>query len=378
MRIARVDASWVRIPIEAARQHRSDFGQVRTFDAALVRIETACGLVGWGEGKNAAGSAGIYAALVHLINREIAPRLIGRDPREPSVIWDWLYSGVRHHHAVARGHVMPEIARRGSSIAALSRHRHRLLGHSGQVGRRADLATLRRPQGRAPAGLRLRRLGRRGGDRRAARRLCRGGGFKAVKMRVGAMDGPASASAARVKAARRRLGPAIELMVDAHGTFTVAEAKRFAHLVADQDLAWFEEPVVGDDKAGMAEVRRAAMIPIAAGESEQTRFDFRDLVEARRGRYPAARPGDLRRPHRGAPDRCPGGGPQSAARAASVGGRAGLLRRPASRRRQPVEFHPRIFARRQSDAARSHRRDGRCQRWHDRHSGAPGPRHHRA
>ena len=34
MRITRVEASWVRIPIEAARQHRSDFGQVTTFDAA--------------------------------------------------------------------------------------------------------------------------------------------------------------------------------------------------------------------------------------------------------------------------------------------------------------------------------------------------------
>jgi L-alanine-DL-glutamate epimerase-like enolase superfamily enzyme len=70
-------------------------------------------------------------------------------------------------------------------------------------------------------------------------------------------------------------------MVDAHGTFTVAEAKRFCRLVEDQDLAWFEEPVTGDDKLGMAEVRRAAMVPIAAGESEQTRFDFRDLIAAR-------------------------------------------------------------------------------------------------
>src|ERR1043165_1247512 len=98
MRIAKVEASWVRIPIDAARQHRSDFGQVRTFDAALVRIETEDGQVGWGEGKNAAGSAGTYAAIVHLINREIAPRLIGRDPREPSIVWDRLYSGVRYHH----------------------------------------------------------------------------------------------------------------------------------------------------------------------------------------------------------------------------------------------------------------------------------------
>ncbi|TIX35976.1 MAG: mandelate racemase/muconate lactonizing enzyme family protein, partial [Mesorhizobium sp.] len=53
MRIKTVQAWWVRIPIEAAKQHRSDFGQVTTFDAAILRIETDDGLVGWGEGKNA-------------------------------------------------------------------------------------------------------------------------------------------------------------------------------------------------------------------------------------------------------------------------------------------------------------------------------------
>ena len=35
MRIKDVKAWWVRIPIEVSRQHRSDFGQVRTFDRAI-------------------------------------------------------------------------------------------------------------------------------------------------------------------------------------------------------------------------------------------------------------------------------------------------------------------------------------------------------
>jgi L-alanine-DL-glutamate epimerase-like enolase superfamily enzyme len=52
-------------------------------------------------------------------------------------------------------------------------------------------------------------------------------------------------------------------------------------LVADCDLAWFEEPVVADDKPGMAEVRASAAIPIAAGESEATRYAFRDLAVLR-------------------------------------------------------------------------------------------------
>jgi L-alanine-DL-glutamate epimerase-like enolase superfamily enzyme len=99
-------------------------------------------------------------------------------------------------------------------------------------------------------------------------------------MRVGAMDGAPHVSAARVRAARATLGPEIALMVDAHGTYTVADARRFARLVSDCDLTWFEEPVIGDDKAGMAEVR-ASGIPVAAGESESTRFAFRDLAVMR-------------------------------------------------------------------------------------------------
>jgi L-alanine-DL-glutamate epimerase-like enolase superfamily enzyme len=104
------------------------------------------------------------------------------------------------------------------------------------------------------------------------------GGFKGVKMRVGAMDGPPHISAARVRAAREAIGPDVDLMVDAHGTYTVADAKRFIQLVSDQNLAWFEEPVIADDKRGMAEVRAAGNVPIAAGESEATRFAFRDLA----------------------------------------------------------------------------------------------------
>lgn len=281
MRIASIEATWVRLPIAAERQHKSDFGQVGTFDAAIVRVETDNGLVGWGEGKNAAGSSGTYAALVTLINREFAPRLIGRDSRDISVIWDLLYNGVRAGHAVARGHVAPDMSRRGLNIAAISAidiALWDLLGKSLGVpvwrllgGRKTERMAAYASGGWANAeeiGAQL-------------RGYIDSGGFKAVKMRVGAMDGTACASAERVIAARKALGPGVDIMVDSHGTFTVAEAKRFAHLVRDCDLAWFEEPVTADDKAGIAEVRASCMIPIAAGESEFTRFDFRDLIAHR-------------------------------------------------------------------------------------------------
>jgi len=281
MRITSVRAAWVRFPIDAGRQHVSDYGRVTSFDAAIVRIDTDIGLTGWGEAKNAAGSAGSYAALAMMINAEMAPRLVGRDPRDITAIWDLLYNGVRAHYTAARGHGFPDMARRGHTVAAISGIDIALwdiLGKSLGVpiwrllgGRKAERLPAYASGGWADAA----------GIGAQLRGYIDGAGFKAVKMRVGAMDGSPQASAERVIAARRDLGPAVDLMCDAHGTFTVAEAKRFAYLVRDCDIAWFEEPVTGDDKAGMGEVRAASHIPIAAGESECTRFDFRDLIAAR-------------------------------------------------------------------------------------------------
>ena len=281
MRIKKVQAWWVSIPIREAQQHVSDFGQLKTFDSAIVRIESDDGLVGWGEGKNAAGSAGTYSALVHILNHEIAPKLIGRDPRNINAIWDMLYNGVRHQTAANSGHAMPELSRRGLSIAAISaidialwdifgKHLQlpvwQLLG-----GRKAERLPAYASGGWANVeGI---------GDQ--LKSYINSGGFKSVKMRVGIMDGAPHVSAARVKAARKALGPDIDIMVDAHGTYTVADAKRFVQLVSDCDLAWFEEPIAADDKIGIAEVRASGNIPIATGESEATRYAFRDLAVMR-------------------------------------------------------------------------------------------------
>ena len=281
MKVKSVHARWIQIPIEQARQHTSDFGTLRTFDSAILRIETDDGVVGWGEGKNAAGSAGNYATLVRLLNEDFGPRIIGRDPADIAFIWEDLYNGVRSQKAAMAGHAMPEMARRGLTVAAISAIDIALWDILGKAdgkpvwkllgGRKAD-----RMQAYASGGWA-------GADKIGAQlqSYIDTAGFRAVKMRVGAMDGSPHVSASRVKAARAALGPDIELAVDAHGTYTVAEAKRFAHLVADCDLAWFEEPIIADDKAGIAEVRAAMSVPVATGESEATRYAFRDLAVLR-------------------------------------------------------------------------------------------------
>lgn len=281
MRIKTVQAWWVQIPIEEDRQHVSDFGRLRTFDAAILRIETEDGTVGWGEGKNAAGSAGQYAALVHLLNHEFGPRLIGRDASQITAIWEDMYNGSRAQASARRGHPLPELSRRGLTIAAISAIDIALWDIRGKVldqpvwallgGRTADRLPAYASGGWADAA----------GIGAQLQSYIDAGGFRAVKMRVGSMDDRPQVSAGRVRAARKALGPDVELMVDAHGTYTVAEAKRFAALVEDCDLAWFEEPISADDLTGLAEFRASTMIPVAVGESECTRFDFAALIAAR-------------------------------------------------------------------------------------------------
>ena len=281
MRIRSVRATWLHVPIPPDKQHTTDFGRIDSFNSTLVQIETEGGPVGYGEAKAAVGSAGTNAALCTCIEQELAPLIVGQDARDIARLWDVMYNGSRAHFALARGHAFPVLGRRGLTVSAISGIDMALwdiLGKSLGVpvwrllgGRRHERMPAYASGGWAPA------------DRIAAELqgfLARGD-FKAVKMRVGAGDGTLDHSIRRVHAARDGLGDGVDIMCDAHGTWTVAEAKRFCRAVTDCNVAWLEEPVCADDKRGQAEVRAATDIPIASGESEFTRFDFRDLIELR-------------------------------------------------------------------------------------------------
>ena len=280
MRITAVRASWLRAPIPAAAAHVSDFGRNDSFNMCLVEIDTDTDITGLGEAKAAVGNLGNYAAIVTLIREEFAPLLIGRDPRDITGAWDLLYNGTRAHYAAREGRTFPTIGRRGITLSAVSGVDIALwdiLGRSLDVplwrlmgGRYRDRVPAYASGGWAPVG---------GIGKQMLQYVERG--HRAVKMRVGLQDASVDDSAARVAEARETLGPGVGIMVDAHGTWSVREAQRFARKVEAYDLAWLEEPVSPDNLAGQAEVRAATDIPIAAGESEQTRFAFREMLDAR-------------------------------------------------------------------------------------------------
>lgn len=280
MKIRSVDAVWLHCPLDAARQHVSDFGRIAAFDMVLVTIKTEDGLVGYGEAKPAVGSAGDGAALCAIVRHELAPLLEGTDARHVGRAWQRMYNGTRAAHAERSGRAMPVLGRRGIHVAAMSGVDLALWDLLAKSRGCSVLELLGGPcresisayasGGWAPASSIGEELGR-----------YVKAGFRAVKMRIGAMDGSIDASLERVRAARLALGPQVQLMCDAHGTMNVAESKRFCTAAASLGLRFVEEPVASDDRLGLAEVRASSPLAIAAGESEFTAFDFAELLERR-------------------------------------------------------------------------------------------------
>lgn len=280
MKITNIEAFWLRCPIPKEKQHFSDYGLLTNFDMTLVVVTTDTGLQGFGEAKAAVGSSGSCASIVSCIENELKPQLIGKDARNISRIWEHIYNGTRDHYSLSRGRKFPILGRRGLTISAMS-------------GIDTALWDIKGKALGAPV---VELLGGSCRDKMPA--YASGGwakvdaigeqllgytskGFSGVKMRVGIMDQTVAESIKRVKAAREALPDHIKLMTDAHGTFSVPEAKQFTKGVEDCNLYWFEEPISPDNKIGTAEVRANTYIPIAAGESEYTAFDVRDLIAER-------------------------------------------------------------------------------------------------
>jgi len=280
VKIQGVDAVWLHVPLPVEQQHRSDFGRLTAFDGVLVRVRSEDGLVGYGEAKPAVGSSGNGAALVAIVNQELAPLLVGQDASQIGALNGRMLNGSRATLAARAGRTMPILGRRGvhqSAIAGVDLALWDLLAKAHDCSVLALLGGACRPSIQAYAS------GGWANEKGLAEELGRylEKGFRAIKMRVGAMDGGVSNSLARVRAARAAIGPSTALMVDAHGTLNVAEAKRFCAAAAELELRFVEEPVASDDRAGLAEVRRSSALPIAAGESETSCFDFAELLERR-------------------------------------------------------------------------------------------------
>jgi L-alanine-DL-glutamate epimerase-like enolase superfamily enzyme len=102
-------------------------------------------------------------------------------------------------------------------------------------------------------------------------------GFAGVKMKVGHPD--PREDVRRVAAVREALGDDVTLMIDVNQRWDLTTALTWAPRFEEFDLAWLEEPLDPDDVAGHERLAGATRIPIALGEHVYTRTMFRDYVE---------------------------------------------------------------------------------------------------
>jgi D-arabinonate dehydratase/D-galactarolactone cycloisomerase len=257
-------------------------GEYQEREALLVKVHTdESGLFGWGE---SAVWGGPWATSVAVIEKEIAPLIVGLDPRQPEYIWERVYQQTYYH------------GRKGILLACLSGIDIALWDI---IGRSANQPVWRLLGG---YGRPLRTYASSGYYRRnyskedLARDIgkARKDGYLGYKMKVGNIAGAIHARTlhetplrvsfaediARVAAAREALGPDLDLMCDATTSLDHKTAMRYADAFEKLDIRWFEEPTQPENIAGCAALANRTRVPVAGFETENSKFNFAALMDA--------------------------------------------------------------------------------------------------
>lgn len=90
-----------------------------------------------------------------------------------------------------------------------------------------------------------------------------------------------SSDADRIAMLRKEFGGDFTLYADANQRYTVSQAIEASKMLADFDIAWFEEPVLCDLLSDLATVAAASPVPVAAGENNYMRWEFREMCTKR-------------------------------------------------------------------------------------------------
>ena len=85
----------------------------------------------------------------------------------------------------------------------------------------------------------------------------------------------------RVAVVREAVGPDVEILVEMHRRLAPMQAVRIGKAIEPYRPFWFEEPVLAENIAALAEVRREVSIPVVTGEELYTKFEFREVFEQR-------------------------------------------------------------------------------------------------
>ncbi|WP_417732282.1 cis-3-hydroxy-L-proline dehydratase [Rosistilla oblonga] len=220
MKITRITAHRVELPLIEGAYHWSGGKSVNVFDSTIVAVETAEGLVGYGEVCPLgpfylpAYAEGVRAGL-----RELGPHLIGLDPRELGVLNQRMDAALKGHPYV----------KSGIDIACWD-----------LLGKASGLPVCMLMGGRFGESVRLYRAISQIAPDAMAENVAsyRDQGYTRFQLKVG---GDPDTDIQRIRAARDVLRPSDRLVADANTGWTQHEAQRVVRAVADLDV-YIEQP----------------------------------------------------------------------------------------------------------------------------------------
>lgn len=220
MKIAAIRVYQVDLPLKEGRYSWSNGNFVEVFDSTVVEVETDSGLRGYGE-CCPLGSAYLpaYALGVRSGLEELAPQVIGMDPRDLRVL-------NRHMDAVLRGHPYVKSA---IDVACWD-----------ILGRAAGLPVYKLLGGAAQGDVRLYRAISQEAPEEMARKIAgyRAEGYTKFQLKVG---GNADDDIERIHACAGLMQPGDILVADANTGWTMHEAARVVQAVRDVDV-YIEQP----------------------------------------------------------------------------------------------------------------------------------------
>lgn len=262
MKITRIETVAVSVPVDRGVGHVTNTKGFR-FESHLlmVIVHTDRDLVGIGEVTGSpdwSGETNLGAQA--LIDRHLAPRLMGEDPRRVRHCMDRLARTFANPFAKA-GLEMALFDILGKSLGAPV---YQLLGGAVR-DERLPLRFAVMPVGPQESA-------------EVSRRMV-AEGYRTIKLKVG--HDPLEYDIERLRQVRQAVGPDIRITVDANGGWSVSDAIRAAPQLEEYGVLFVEQPVHRLDLEGLAEVRRAIRLPIMADESVFTVQDAMRCIQLR-------------------------------------------------------------------------------------------------
>ena len=262
VRIKREDAYLGRLPAAADPQAYFTRPPYRAlysacFETAFVKITTADGLVGWGEALAPVAPEVVCV----IIEQLLAPVLLGRDPLDGNALWNTMYDLMRERGYYG-GFMLDAISACDTALwdlrgKLLGQPVYKLLGGAFRDRVPCYVSGLPKPTAEERVELALAYVER---------------GFMAFKLAAGHGSGDDIAS---MSALREALGAGATLLLDAHWVYSLDEATRLGHALSALDVGFFEAPINPEDVESHARLAAAVAVPIAHGETERTRYQFR-------------------------------------------------------------------------------------------------------